>query len=159
MNEAQRRKKAKESENARRSIWLIDWINQHYPQDDDGATFDRKGALEGSFSDMRLSEDWVPDYKALVHEWWVREFNRTLKRNGYGFPRGNQGTTIVRSWMLPWDEFRSLMVDKLRSAVRDRNAIRRQVKKWAKCNEQQIDIEETMLDLLHAAGLEERKAS
>lgn len=157
MNDKQRQKKVKASENARRSIWLINWIGANYPEGKFGAVFNRKEALEASLK--KLEWDFIPDSKTLVHDWWVREFNHILKRNGYGFPGGNQGTTVVRAWMLPWDEFRAYMVGKLRLAVRDRNAIRRQIQEWADCNETEVDIEETMLDLLCAAGIEERKAS
>jgi hypothetical protein len=144
----------KARDNARRSLWLLLWIDSNYPQKEHGNSFSRDEAREASLKAMPW--EFIPDLKALVHDWWVREFNHMLKRNGFAFPKGNQGDTVVRCWMLPWDEFRELMVGKMRLAMRDRAAIRKQIELWAECNGVKINVEETMVELVHAAGVEDK---
>jgi hypothetical protein len=140
----------KAQDNARLSAWIIEQIGKLYPTSTHGYEFDRDEARQRLFKMLPYEFVLAAD---PTREWWFKVFNRSLSTNGYGFPDGSRGTTVVRIWMLPWDEFRALMIGKFCLVKNDRARIRRDTEEWAQRNNPALDVDAAMQGFARAAGL------
>lgn len=127
--------------------WLVKWINQEYPQ----ATFSRPDARIRAFRAMPHGH--VPSIDKLVWSWFVGRFNDILDAADFVFPDGSRGKEVARQDMLPWDQESKILIDQLRLAKTDIRAVKERLARWAAAKDPTMNVDQTMADLMKAAGL------
>lgn len=128
--------------------WILLTVHQHF---NGVREFSRPAALELCLN--LLPDRFKPDYATLLHQWFTRRFGTALAKNGFGFPGGSTGATIVNQLLLPLDEFFELMVEELRGAKFDVDSVHAKAVVWRDANNATLDVDAFMARAKRAAGL------
>ena len=128
--------------------WLTGWFDLNYP--DKSVVIDREEARAGA---LRALPFRLVPVGELAERWFVLRFQGVLRRNGYAFPEGKQGKTLVYQLELSFDELALLSIEQLEMARSDVEAVRARLVAWAEANDPALDVDDVFAEWTAAAGI------